>query len=299
MGCAHGREDNVRAGETGAAAAREKSNARSGADEPHPYENRTASRVRACPVGRSLEFGVWGLEFEGCGSIFARFVLLYWWIAHFRENFEQEDRGVREAMVSTSPRSPRPSCLIRGGILWLRLRRAMPLCGQLPPRCGLPAFCGVIRDDGQVGRGQIERGEFAGSEPADGHVLVRVRWGAARCEPADERKHLNRHGAVVVREDWQRPDDRNRAAEFLVDFADQCGGRFFTGFNLSAGEFPFQPEVLVRRPLGDEHLPESVLDHGTDDRNGFRHGSSGVRRLASRKRGSVPGTRRLTSERCS
>ena len=56
-------------GNPGAHATRQKSGSKPGAVEPRPDEiRRSEPRARLSEGGRSLEFGVWSLEFHGCGS---------------------------------------------------------------------------------------------------------------------------------------------------------------------------------------------------------------------------------------
>lgn len=126
----------------------------------------------------------------------------------------------------------------------------------------------ITRDDGKIGGGESEGEEIGRGDPAEGDVLVRLRRGRVGREAADEGKHLDDDGAVVVREAREGADDLGGAAEFLAEFAEECGLGGLTGLNLAAGKFPFQREVLVRGALGDEHAATSVLDDGGDDGNG-------------------------------
>ena len=86
-------------------------------------------------------------------------------------------------------------------------------------------------------------------------------------EPAHKGDHLNDRAVVVVNEDRQRALDGNDTTEFLADFPDHGGRRGFARLDLAAGEFPFQRQVFVGRPLGQQDLC-AALDHSADDGNG-------------------------------
>ena len=145
--------------------------------------------------------------------------------------------------------------------------RVGSLCGQ---QCS---------DDGQVGGGEIESREVGGCHPANGDVFVRLGWSAAWREVGDKGNHRNDDGAVVVREARQGAREDEVAAEFLADFAEERGLRCLTGFDLAAGKFPLEGEVLVRGSLGDEHAAGIVLDDGADDGNrGGSHGGQSAER---------------------
>lgn len=83
-------------------------------------------------------------------------------------------------------------------------------------------------------------------------------------------------------------------AEFLAELADQGGHGGFVRLDFSAGEFPFQREVLVRGTLRDEHAAGAVNNDGGDDGNGFGFGHGG--RNVARPPGAVEcGTRELSA----
>jgi hypothetical protein len=66
----------------------------------------------------------------------------------------------------------------------------------------------------------------------------------------------------------QRADYFDLDAELFAEFASEGGGRRFAGFDLAAGEFPFQREVFVRRALRDEHATSGVFDNSGNDGDG-------------------------------
>lgn len=100
-------------------------------------------------------------------------------------------------------------------------------------------------------------------------MLVGVRRRRVGGEAADERKHLDHDGAVVVDEVGQGAGDGDGAAQFLVDLADEGGGGEFAGFDFAAGEFPLEREVFVRGALGDEDSAGGIFEDGTDNGNRF------------------------------
>ena len=55
--------------------------------------------------------------------------------------------------------------------------------------------------------------------------------------------------------------------KFFADFADDGGGGILPGFDLAAGKFPFERQVLVGGTLGQEQEP-IAFDHGADDGDG-------------------------------
>ena len=143
----------------------------------------------------------------------------------------------------------------------------------------------VVRDDGKVRGGEVEREEVGRPHPTEREVFMRVRGGAGGSEAADKREQFDPQVAVVVEDGREGADDGGVAAEFLAEFAAQGGFRGLAGFDFAAGEFPLEREVFVRRALGDEDGAGGVFDDGTGDRKGSldHHG-------AGRKRGGVAGT---------
>lgn len=144
-------------------------------------------------------------------------------------------------------------------------------------RVGAPALPGIPRrmlrpqellHHGPVRGGEIDRCQFGGENPAQRNVFVRMRQRTAVVEqPTDERNHGNDHGAIVVRKRWQRLHEGDGAAEFFLDFAGQGGGGILARLDLAAGEFPFEAEVFVGRPLGDQEAAGTVFDDGANDGN--------------------------------
>lgn len=63
--------------------------------------------------------------------------------------------------------------------------------------------------------------------------------------------------------------------EFLADFADDGGGGIFPGFNLAAGKFPLERQVLVGGTLGQEQKP-IAFDHGADNGDGSGSGHAAL-----------------------
>ncbi len=69
------------------------------------------------------------------------------------------------------------------------------------------------------------------------------------------------------------PETRQRAphgdltTKLLADFADDGGGGLLPGFDLAAGEFPLERQVLVGGALGQEQKT-IALDHGADNGDG-------------------------------
>lgn len=134
-------------------------------------------------------------------------------------------------------------------------------------------------DDGPIGGGEVVVAQLARGDPGEGGVLMGGGWRAARGEAADEGRHVDHDRAVVVEEAGQGADDDGLAAELLAQFAEEGGRRGLAGLDLAAGEFPFQAEVFVGGPLGEENQAGVILDDGTDDGErrggGGRHGGRG------------------------
>ena len=125
----------------------------------------------------------------------------------------------------------------------------------------------VAGDDGPIGGGEIEGGELAEGDPAEGEMLEGGWGGTAGGEAADERKHLDDDAGVVVEERLEWAGDRDGAAEFFGELAEQGGGGGFGGFDFAAGEFPEETEVFVGRALGDEDAAGAVFDDGAHNRD--------------------------------
>lgn len=119
----------------------------------------------------------------------------------------------------------------------------------------------------EVGRREVEGGEFGGREPAERDMLVRMRRGAADPEAAEEGQHPDHDGGVVVFVGGKRADELNVAAELFTDFADEGRRGFFVGLDLAAGELPLEAEVFVRRALRDKNAPGVVRQQRADDGN--------------------------------
>lgn len=134
--------------------------------------------------------------------------------------------------------------------------------GRTGPWGGSGAVAG---DDGKVRGGEVEREEVGGPHPTEREVFMRVRGRAGGSEAADKREQFDPPVAVVVDDGGEGADDVGVAAEFLVEFAAQCGLRRLAGLELAAGEFPFEGEVFVRGALGDEDAAGGVFDDGTGD----------------------------------
>jgi len=105
-------------------------------------------------------------------------------------------------------------------------------------------------------------------------VFERRGRGAARCELADERKHLDDHARVIVEERLECALDDHGAAEFLGEFAQQRAAGSFARLDFAAGKFPCEPEVFIGGPLGNQDAAGGVLNDGADDgnRSGGGHG---------------------------
>lgn len=146
--------------------------------------------------------------------------------------------------------------------------REKPAGGKPDSASGGRDGAAIARDDGKIGGGEVEAGETGGRHPAKGDMLVRVGRGAAGRKAADEGKHLDDNVAVIVGEARQRADDGDIAAEFLTEFAGECGLGGFARLDLAAGKFPLEREVLVGGTLGEENPAGGVLQDGADDRKG-------------------------------
>jgi len=131
----------------------------------------------------------------------------------------------------------------------------------------------ITRDDGQIGGGEVERGQVGGVHPAECRVFVRLRRSAGGLQMADERDHLDNVIAVVVFEAGKVPVDNDFTTELFFDFAlDRVLGEF-AWLDFAAREFPFQCQVFVRRSLSDQNQAALALDYSADNGNGWRtHG---------------------------
>ena len=103
----------------------------------------------------------------------------------------------------------------------------------------LAVACLKTGHDREVGGGEVEAREFGGLHPAEFGVFVRVGSGARGREAANERKHLDDDGAVVVREAREGAEDGDFATKLLAELADEGGFGGLAGLDLAAGEFPF------------------------------------------------------------
>ena len=128
-------------------------------------------------------------------------------------------------------------------------------------------------DDGEVRCREVETGKFCRAHPTEFGVFVGDGFRAGAREAAEERRHCDEDGAVIVEERGKGVEVFDLAAEFLADFADEGVGGWFTGLEFAAGEFPFEAQVFVGGTPGDQHAAVA-LDGGARDRNGdsFGHG---------------------------
>lgn len=84
-------------------------------------------------------------------------------------------------------------------------------------------------------------------------MLVRMRGAGVVRKGTDEWNHPDHHVAVIVSEAWQSPRNFDVAAEFFFDFSNQGTYRGLILLHFAAGKLPFQPKVLVRRTLRQQH----------------------------------------------
>lgn len=97
-------------------------------------------------------------------------------------------------------------------------------------------------------------------------------WRAQRREGADKRRHFDDDVAIVMRETGQGAEDDDGTTEFFANFPNEGGFRDLVGLDFSAGEFPLQRQMLVRRALRDKDEAGRVRQDGADDGNGWRLG---------------------------
>jgi len=104
-------------------------------------------------------------------------------------------------------------------------------------------------------------------------MFMRMRFGTARGQPADEWDHLDGF-SVSVGEPRQGLGDDEFTAKLLAQFTDDCGLGGFAGFDLAAGELPLEWQVLVRRPLGHQDQSRPLYE-GAHNRDGRQDGIRG------------------------
>ena len=102
-------------------------------------------------------------------------------------------------------------------------------------------------------------------------MFVGMRCSGISRQGAHEGYHFNEHGFVVVQKTRQGARNHNLTAKLLADFADDGGGGILPGFDLAAGEFPLERQVLVGGTLGDEQ-PTLLRNHGADNGDGINGG---------------------------
>ena len=88
-----------------------------------------------------------------------------------------------------------------------------------------------------------------------------VQGDVAAGQPADERVEGDGKVVVAVRGGGERPIDGHGDAQFLQQLALQAVGRILTGFDLAAGELPFERQCHAFAALGSQDLP-IVYDNG-------------------------------------
>ena len=114
---------------------------------------------------------------------------------------------------------------------------------------------------------QVQRGDGGWRKPGQGDMFAGAWFGAFGKEAADEGDHLDDLLFVMVAVAGQGTQDGDFAAKFLLGLAGQRGLGWFAGFDFSPGKFPFEGEMLVRRPLRDQEAAPA-FDEGTDNRDG-------------------------------
>ena len=132
----------------------------------------------------------------------------------------------------------------------------------------MPQFVRELREQRDVGGGEVVGAEPGLGGPGEGGVLVGVGRGAVGGKTAEERQHVNDHGAVVEVVGRKRADDLDVAGELFADLAQERGGRLLVDLDLAAGEFPFQAEVFVRRALREQDATGGVGDDRADNWDG-------------------------------
>lgn len=104
-------------------------------------------------------------------------------------------------------------------------------------------------------------------------MFVRIRRGRARFQSAHKGNHLNCGALVVVDKSGQCAFYGNGAAELLADFTDDGGNRRFARLDLAARKFPFEREMFLGGPLGDQYATgpfDQSTNHG--NRGSCDHG---------------------------
>lgn len=119
-------------------------------------------------------------------------------------------------------------------------------------------------------------------------MFVGLRVASRIRQAANKGNHFNLHPLVTVGEAGQGAHDEDRAAEFLPDFPDDRLAGRLAGFDLAAGELPFEREVFVEWPLRQQHL-RLELDHGANHRNGTGNGHAALLNREFGCRATFPG----------
>jgi hypothetical protein len=153
----------------------------------------------------------------------------------------------------------------------------------------------VTGDDRQVGLGKVEGGEFAGGNPTQCGVFVRLGFLAVGCEPDDEGDQLHGDRGVGVGMRRERTEDVDGYAEFFLQLAVEGGFGGFAGLDLAAGKFPFSAEVFVRGALGHEHAAVFFDESADDEERGTEIGHTDFN-VELRKSGIKPAGQRECGE---
>ena len=94
--------------------------------------------------------------------------------------------------------------------------------------------------------------------------------GLARDEIAVEEAKADGFFGIRVGDFFDLFSDGDFDGEFFAEFAHQTVLEGFVGFDLAAGEFPQEAEVIVRAALGDEEFA-GAEDQTGGDIDGFTH----------------------------
>ena len=128
--------------------------------------------------------------------------------------------------------------------------------------------------DGEVGGGEVEGGEFGVGHPPQCKVFARMRRRGIGGELGDPGMEFDGQVGIGVAAGRERRDEREGAAELFTNLAMQGGGRVFAGLYFSAGKFPLKGEVFAGRTLRDEDAIVIALEQHAADGKWSRGGNA-------------------------